>query len=95
VVTANGLNALALTKLDCLDRFAAIKVATAYDGDGNPVYRSHPGWKQPITGMTDFEELPGPCRAYIAMIEEQVQVPVPIISTGPRQQDTIVREPLW
>ncbi|MCP3961662.1 MAG: adenylosuccinate synthase [bacterium] len=105
-VMLNGTNALALTKLDVLDDLDEIKVCTGYRlGDelirdfptriavlekAEPVYRTVPGWKQPTAGVLDFADLPPAARDYIQVLEEEVGVPVGLVSTGPRREETIL-----
>jgi adenylosuccinate synthase len=107
-VRINGLDALALTKLDVLDGLDEIRVCTAYRCGGDvltefpsdvrqlaacePIYESHPGWAQPTRGVRSYGDLPAPARAYIARLEEASLVPVSIISTGSDREDTIFRE---
>jgi len=104
----NGLDALALTKLDVLDGLEEINVCTAYRCGGEtliempsdmaqlaacvPVYETLPGWSAPTRGVTDFHRLPAEARRYIARLEEISGVPAAIISTGSDRDHTIVRE---
>jgi adenylosuccinate synthase len=103
----NGLDALALTKLDVLDRLEQIDICTAYTLGGRtltefpsdvgqlaactPVYESMPGWTTPTAGVRRFEDLPENARRYIARLEEVSGVPAAIISTGSERDDTILR----
>jgi adenylosuccinate synthase len=107
-VRVNGLDALALTKLDVLDGLAELQVCTAYRCKGailtempgdhaqlsacEPVYESLPGWSSPTAGARRFLDLPGQARAYIARLEEITGVPAAIVSTGSAREDTIIRE---
>ncbi|HEX3702615.1 MAG TPA: adenylosuccinate synthase [Vicinamibacterales bacterium] len=107
-VRINGLDALALTKLDVLDRLEQIDICTAYTlGDRTltefpsdvvqlaactPVYESMPGWTTPTAGVRRFEDLPENARRYIARLEEVSGVRAAIISTGSERDDTIVRQ---
>jgi adenylosuccinate synthase len=102
----NGLDEIALTKLDVLDEFDEIPVCTAYglrgtewrtfpaftvtDGDYKPVYRKFKGWKTPTVGMTSFDELPQAAKDYVKFIEDESGARVTIISTGPRREETIL-----
>lgn len=104
----NGLDALALTKLDVLDGFEAIRVCTGYRIDGTlvsefpaqvgavsaaePVYETWPGWPTPTAGVRSWDALPAEARAYVARLEALAGVPAAIISTGSDRHDTIVRE---
>ena len=104
----NGLDALALTKMDVLDGLPHIDVCTAYRcGDRTltefpgdlrqlaacrPVYERLPGWSRPTRGVRAYEDLPPEAKSYIARLEELTGVPVAIISTGSDRDETIIRE---
>ncbi|HRC84226.1 MAG TPA: adenylosuccinate synthase [Thermoanaerobaculia bacterium] len=104
----NGARALALTKLDVLDEFEEIRICTAYRLDGReidampasleeleraaPVYRSVPGWRQETAGILEFERLPERARAYVECLEQEVGAPISLVSTGPRREETLLRE---
>ena len=106
-VRINGLDALALTKLDVLDGFETLQICTGYQcGDQiltempadtaqlaacSPIYESHPGWTQPTRGVTVFDDLPKEARAYIARLEEVSGVPAAVVSTGSERDHTIIR----
>lgn len=105
-VMINGVNKLIMMKSDVLDTFPVIKACTAYRVNGvetrdfpfdlkaakiEPVYTELPGWQTDITGARSEEELPETFRAYIRFIEEQLGVPVAILSVGPDRTQTIVR----
>jgi adenylosuccinate synthase len=103
----NGLDAVALTKLDVLDGFERIPVCVGYRQGGatlrefpgdlgtlsscEPVYDVLPGWSRPTAGVRRFEDLPGEAHRYIAHLEQAIGVPVGIVSTGSDRDDTIVR----
>jgi adenylosuccinate synthase len=107
-VRINGLDALALTKLDVLDVFDEIPVCTAYQCRGTvltempsdtaqlaactPVYETLPGWRTSTQGITRFEDLPREARDYIRRLEEVCGVPTALISTGSDRDHTIVRD---
>jgi adenylosuccinate synthase len=107
-VRVNGLDALALTKLDVLDGMSELQICTAYRCDGaaltefpgdiaqlakcEPVYESMPGWTAPTAGVRTYAALPGDARRYIARLEELTGVPAAVLSTGSAREDTIVRE---
>lgn len=104
----NGLDALALTKLDVLDECDEIQICTAYHYRGEvltamphsaqalnecePIYETVPGWKSSTLGITNFDELPLGAKNYIARLEELCETPAAIISTGPERTETIVRQ---
>ena len=56
-----------------------------------PIYEELPGWKQSTVGVTEYDSLPGNARRYVERLEELLQLPIHIISTGPRRHETIVR----
>ena len=96
-----------LTKLDILDTFEEIRVATAYRVDGQVidafpadldmmervdiVYKTFEGWRTQTTGCKRFNDLPQKAREYVEYIESEVGVPIRWIGTGPRREDMIVR----
>jgi adenylosuccinate synthase len=104
----NGLDGLALTKLDVLDGLERIDICTAYRSHGRtitdfpadvrqlaecePVYESMPGWSAPTAGVRAFEQLPQAARRYIARLEEVTGAKAAIVSTGSERDDTIVRD---
>jgi adenylosuccinate synthase len=102
----NSVSGICLTKLDVLDGLKMIKVCTGYQGVGGnpsaslmdietykdlqPIYDELPGWKESTVGVKSLDELPENARAYIKYIEDTVEVPVDIISTGPDREETII-----
>lgn len=107
-VRINGLDALALTKLDVLDGLDQVAICTAYRCRGRivtempadavelarcePLYETLPGWDRPTRGVRRFQDLPAAAQRYIARLEEVSGVPIVLISTGSDRDDTIVRE---
>jgi adenylosuccinate synthase len=55
------------------------------------VYETVPGWDQPTSGVTRYDDLPKEARDYIAFLEEKTGVEVGAVSTGPERSETIVR----
>jgi adenylosuccinate synthase len=109
-IQINSVSGLCLTKLDVLDGLDQINICVGYeDENGNPVtslsgsedyeaikpvYESVPGWTESTVGVKSLEELPAAARAYISRLEELVETPIDIISTGPDRVETIVlRDP--
>jgi adenylosuccinate synthase len=102
----NGLDALAVTKLDVLDDFEEISVCTHYLYRGEridefpgelsmldecrPVYRTVPGWKSATRGIDRIDKLPPNARKYLEVLEELSGVPVDMVSTGPERYATIL-----
>jgi adenylosuccinate synthase len=102
-VRVNGVDQVALMKLDVLDGFDEIKVCTAYEFDGKeidyvpydledvkPVYQTFPGWEK-TKGVRTFDALPESARFYILALEEMIGTKIGIISTSPEREDTIIR----
>ena len=110
-VTVNGITDLAINKLDILSGFEELQVATQYRIDGKltsdfpmtldeleraePVYESHPGWSEDVSGVREYADLPDNARRYIEAIEGLVQVPAAFISIGPGRDATIARTDLF
>ncbi|MBW2992059.1 adenylosuccinate synthetase [Candidatus Woesearchaeota archaeon] len=98
----NGLTGIAITKLDCLDRFNEIPICTGYKIDGKttnifptdleraePVYETLPGWMKDISGIRDYNKLPDNAKRYAGRLEELAGAPAVIISVGPKREQTI------
>ncbi len=102
----NSISGLCLTKLDVLDGLETLKVCVGYRADDGkalgssmavenydrlqPVYEELPGWTESTSGARSLEDLPANARAYIRFIEDAVEVPVDIVSTGADRDDTII-----
>jgi adenylosuccinate synthase len=107
-VRINGLDALALTKLDVLDGVERLEICTAYRcgsqtltefpsdiarlASCKPVYETMPGWSSPTRSLRRFADLPEAARRYVSRLEEVSGVPVALISTGSERDDTIFRK---
>ena len=106
-VRVNGLDALALTKLDVLDGLTELQVCTAYRCNGTtltempgdhaqlaacePIYETLPGWMTATQGLKTYDQLPREARSYVARLEEITGVPAAIVSTGSGRDETILR----
>jgi adenylosuccinate synthase len=102
----NGIQQIAITKLDVLDGFDEIRLCTGYELRGKrlksfptdvqtlaavtPVYETMPGWHEPINTITAYGNLPANARRYLEMLQKLVGVPISIVSVGPRRDQTIV-----
>jgi adenylosuccinate synthase len=100
----NGLDGIALTKLDVLTGLDELKVCVAYDTkDGRteelpqddlaaatPVYKSFKGWTEPLAAARSLGDLPAAARAYVEFIEKEGGVPAVLVSVGYRRDETIV-----
>ena len=99
-----GATEVALTAIDCLGYLDEIKVCVGYEIDGKvtrdfpvfsqlckakPVYETLPGWKSDIRGITKFEKLPQAAQDYVRFIEKELDVPIKIVSTGPKRHEII------
>ena len=105
-IRINSVSGICLTKLDVLDGLDTVKVCTGYKGvdanslscltnfdmydDLEPVYAELPGWSESTFGAKSMDELPENARNYIKFIEEKIEAPVDIISTGPDREETII-----
>ena len=110
-IQINGVTSLALMKVDVLDTLSEIKICTGYEYQGQtllsmpldpvvleactPIYETLPGWQSNTFGLTDIEQLPEACRAYIRRIEQLCGVPLSMISTGPERNQTVVTKPVF
>ena len=100
----NGIDSVAITKLDVLSDFDEIKVCTGYKLDGKliksyptdvdrlsavePVYESLPGWKADISECLTFNELPEKTKKYLNFISEKSGIKIDIVSVGPKRKQT-------
>jgi len=101
----NGLDALAVTKLDVLSGMDELKICVAYRGarekhdalpaghfaGAEPVYETLPGWTEDITACRRVDDLPEAAKRYLDYITEQTGLPIDIVSVGPRRTQTIIR----
>jgi len=102
----NGLTGLAITKLDVLSGQPTLKMANAYDLDGQkitampsninqaarvtPVYEEMPGWDEDITGVRNYDDLPVKAKDYIKRIEDFTGIEPVIVSVGPGREETML-----
>lgn len=107
-VRINGLDCLAITKLDILDELEEIKVCVAYEIDGQrcdhfpsdsnqfarckPIYETLPGWKQSTTNCRNLEDLPQAALDYLKFLAEVMETPIAIVSLGAGRDQTIIVE---
>ena len=105
-VKLNGIDGIALTKLDVLDGLKEIKVCVGYELDGKrierfpftmgaqaklkPVWETFDGWQESTKGARAYGELPATCIKYVRRVEELVGCPVALLSTSPEREDTIL-----
>ena len=105
-VRLNGIDGLCVTKIDVLDGLETIKICTDYSSnlsmeemlesmileDAEPIYTEVAGWNEPTAGVQSFDQLNSNAKSFIKKIEEICSVPVIMISTGPKREDTIIRD---
>jgi adenylosuccinate synthase len=107
-VRINGMDCLAITKLDVLDELEEIQVCVAYEIDGQqcedfpsssrkfarcqPIYQTLSGWRQSTADCRSVEDLPKQARDYLKFLAEFMQVPIAIISVGASREQTIIVE---
>jgi adenylosuccinate synthase len=105
-VQINGVSGLCITKLDVMDGMEEIKICVGYKRNGKeydilpfgsesvvecePIYETMPGWKEVTAGLKKYNELPENAKAYLKRIEEIIETPIDIISTGPDRIETIL-----
>ncbi|HUH26348.1 MAG TPA: adenylosuccinate synthase [Flavobacterium sp.] len=105
-VEVNGVTALYMMKGDVLSGFDALNVCTAYQYKGQeidhlpyniepenvqPIYVEKKGWKQDLTSLTSYDELPVELKEYIDFIEQYVGIPIKVVSVGPDRKQTIMK----
>ena len=105
-VQVNGVTELYMMKGDVLSGFNTLKVCTAYSYKGKeishlpyniepenvePVYTEMKGWQADLTKMTTYDELPKELKEYIEFIENEVEVPIKVVSVGPDRKQTITK----
>lgn len=105
-IMLNGVTELMMMKSDVMNQFESIMVATKYSYKGSetteipfdsldtelkPVYTDIKGWEQDTTKSRSFEDLPRNFKEYIKFIEDEVGVPIKLISLGPDREETIIR----
>ncbi len=104
-VMLNGVTKLVMMKSDVLDTFETIKTCVAYNINGEetedlpydisenvePVFVELPGWKTDMTKMQSEDEFPEEFNNYLSFLEEELGVPIAIVSVGPNRAQTIIR----
>ena len=102
----NGIERVAITKLDVLSYHDQIQVCTGYELDGKeltsyptdiarmgkvkPIYETLPGWKQDISKVRNYDDLPSETKDYLSFISEQCGFEISMISVGPSRDETII-----
>ena len=107
----SGINGLSLNLLDIFSGFDTVKIATAYELDGQeidyypaslkelerckPVYEELPAWQEDITGAKSWDDLPENAQKFLNRISELVDIPLVTVSVGPEREQTIVLRNPW
>ena len=107
----NGMDSLALTKLDVLDSLDEIKICTHYRLHGQridypppaiedlesvePIYETMPGWKRSTKDISSYAELPKEAKAYVERLCELVETPLSLLSIGPEREKTLFVKELF
>ena len=105
-VMINGIDSIALTKLDVLTTVEKLRICIAYKYKGNiikdfttnmkilqncePIYEELDGWWDDLTKIKTYDKLPNNAKKYLRRIEELLRVPISIVSVGPRRDQTII-----
>ncbi len=106
-IMINGVTQLIMMKADVLDKFETIKVCTHYIMNGEkidympydivsmdvqPVYKDMKGWQTDLTKLSTIGEIPKELNNYVEYLEQELNVPITIISVGPDRKQTLLRE---
>jgi len=103
-IMLSGVNLLAVTKLDVMDKLPEVKLCVAYDINGvrttelpasaelleaaKPIYETMPGWLTSTSGAKSWDDLPAAAQAYLNRLAELVGARIGIVSVGPRRDQT-------
>ncbi|UTW66951.1 adenylosuccinate synthase [bacterium SCSIO 12643] len=106
-IMINGVTQLIMTKADVLSGFDNVQVCTHYmyqgdqidffpydivDNEIEPVYKSFPGWEDDLQNLNSEDDFPAELKNYIQFLEEELEVPIAIVSVGPDREKTLVRD---
>lgn len=106
-IRLNGVTHLVITKLDVLSGLDEVPVCVAYEGlnhvpsgadaltAARPIYKNLPGWREDLSDVRRWEDLPANARAYLEALEALVGVPIGMVSVGADRQSVIVRDALF
>jgi len=103
----NSLTGLCITKLDVLDGLETVRICVGYYYDGEeiktapteaeayarcqPIYIDMPGWQESTVGVSRFEDLPANARTYLEKLENLLEIPIDIVSTGADRNETVIK----
>ena len=106
-VGINSVSSIMLNKLDILSGLPTVRIAVAYEMDGQrttwplplddleratPVYEELPGWEADVSGARDMADLPGEARTFLDLVEDLAGVPITLVSVGAERSQTILRD---
>ena len=107
----NGITGICFTKLDVLDNLKELRICTSYTLNNEstdslplnaenmencqPNYLTVPGWQSPTVGISSYDRLPDNAKRYIEKVEELLDTPIDIISTGPERSENIIRRTIF
>ena len=110
VVELNGIHRLAVTKLDVLSGLDAVRICTAYEtpegrfsdfpedmellSSVKPVFETFPGWKEDLSGIRRWDDLPSEARTYLEALSETAGVEIALVSVGPDREQTLLLGPV-
>jgi adenylosuccinate synthase len=102
----NGIQRLAVTKLDVLNDFDVLRMCTGYELNGKrlrsfptdvttleqltPVFEEFEGWKTPLAGVTSYGDLPRQAQTYLEALARHTEAPLWLVSVGPRRDQSIL-----
>lgn len=102
----NGFTEIAVTKLDVMAGLDELKVCVAYELDGKritrfptevgalgrvqPVYETLPGFSGDLSGVASIADLPAPAKDYLQFMSDHLSVPISVVGTGPKREETLV-----
>ena len=105
-IMIGGITQIAMTKIDVMNGFDKVSVATHYHYNGQlteelpydlssvevePIYETHAGWKEDLDGVTEYDEFPDAAKQYIEKLETYLGVPISMVSTGPERKKLVFR----
>ncbi len=105
-IMLNGVTQLVITKIDVLNRFEQVEAAIGYDVEGEPteqipydlcdiniepVYEAKAGWRRSLEKVRSFGQLPEEARDYLMFLEDKLDVPITMVSTGPERSKLILK----
>ena len=105
-IMIGGITQIAMTKIDVMDGFDKVSVATHYHYNGQvtdeipydlasvevqPVYETHTGWQKNLDGVTEYDQFPDAAKNFVEKLETYLGVPISMVSTGPERKKLVFR----